>query len=127
MRTMVPLSLSLLLGLALLLTAPGALAQGGGGTPGGVITEIKSPPLQNSDEFALPISIHNTVSIGSEFFGWAGAIMQMHLLDNSELDADAFHAIMPTRYTPPGGIVALPTVPPSGVIASPLGVRSRTS
>jgi len=108
-------SLSLLLGLALALAASAALAQG-------VDTEIKTPPLQNSDTFFIPISIHNTAP-NPAFAGWAGAIMKMHLYDNTELDVDAFHSALPGRTTLPGGTVV--TFPASTPLVDPLGPRSQ--
>lgn len=110
-------SLSLLLGLALFLAASAALAQG-------VDTEIKTLPLQNSDTFFIPISIHNTAP-NPPFAGWAGAIMKLHLLDNTELDVDAFHALLPWRAIGPGGTTFAGPGPVSVPIASPLGPRSQ--
>ena len=118
------LSLLSLLALALLFVATTALAQG-------VVTEIKTPPLQDSDTFTIHISIHNTSPGGPgapanpPWAGWAGAIMEMHLLDNTELDVDGFHAKLPWRATGPGGTAFPGPGPTSVLIASPLGPRSQ--
>jgi hypothetical protein len=110
------LRLALVLALSLLFPASVALAQG-------VNTMIKTPPLMDSDTFTIHISIHNTAP-NPPWAGWAGAIMQMHLLDNGELDVDAFHASLPWRAVGPGGTVFPGPGPVSVPIASPLGPRS---
>jgi len=118
------LRLALLLALALLFSATTALAQG-------VITQIKTPPLQDSDTFTIHISVHNTAPGGPgtpanpPWAGWAGAIMEMHLLDNTELDVDGFHATLPWRAVGPGGTVIPGPGPTSVLIANPLGPRSQ--
>ncbi len=109
------LSLLSLVGLALLFAATSALAQG-------VVTEIKTPPLQDSDTFTIHISIHNTAP-NPPWAGWAGAIMSGHLLDNTELDVDAFHPVLPMRATGPGGTPFV--FPASSFVKSPLGPRSQ--
>jgi len=111
---------ALVLALALLFSTTTALAQG-------VSTMIKTPPLQNSDTFTIHISVHNTAP-NPPWAGWAGAIMEMHLLDNSELDIDAIHAGLPMHVglasipgAPPGSTV----IPASGFLMSPFGPRSQ--
>src|SRR5262245_66189422 len=90
---------ALVLGLTPLFPATAALAQG-------VSTMIKTPPLQQSDTFTIHISIHNTAP-NPPWAGWAGAIMEMHLLDNTELDITAVHAGLPMRATGTMGSVLI--------------------
>ncbi len=73
-----------LVGLALLLGAPTAFAQ--------VVSTIKSPPLQDSDSFIIPINIHIPAA-NPPFAGWAGALVSAHILDASEVDILSVHAL----------------------------------
>lgn len=112
-------SLSMLLVLALLFATSEALAQGGAGTPGGgVITDIKSPLLQNSDTFVVPISIHNTAP-NPPWAGWAGGIVTTHILDPSEIDSFTLHSATNTGHCAGGACNASVVLPPSAVTGAP--------
>ena len=63
----------------------------------GVITDIKTRPMLNSETTIIPIAIHNTVSNPSGgIIGWVGALMKVHILDATELNVDRFHSIHPS-------------------------------
>ncbi|REK09461.1 MAG: PEP-CTERM sorting domain-containing protein [Planctomycetota bacterium] len=72
----------------LFLAAAGLLISGSMALAQGVVTDVKTPPLQASDTFTLPIAIHNT-SPNAPYAGWAGGRMKMHVLDAGEMDVDA--------------------------------------
>ncbi len=76
----------------------------------GVITTIKTPPMQASEVITLPLAIHPAAP-APPWAGWAGARMKAHIMDAGELDVDA---IVPTA----GGTV---TGPP---YIEPFGPRS---
>jgi hypothetical protein len=63
--------------MAVLLAGTVVLAQG-------VITDIKTPPMQASDVFSLPLAIHPAGQ--PPWAGWAGARMSMHIADAGEMD-----------------------------------------
>ena len=74
----------------------------------GVETDIKTPPLQNSDEFTIPIAVHNINPVSN----WAGVLMEVHILDNTEIDIDAIDPAPPMLGVP---------------MANPFGPRSNNS
>ena len=88
----------------------------------GVITDIKTQPLRNSETTQIPIAIHNTVA-NPAHLGWVGALMSMHILDNSEIDVDSVHSIYPSRVHF-GGSTFIGPFNASALLHSPFGVRS---
>lgn len=90
---------------ALLLAGTTVLAQG-------VITDIKTPPLQASDVIILEADFHPGVA-NPPWRGWAGARIAMHILDNTEMDV--------VGITPVPGGIPLPT------ITNPFGPASNNS
>jgi len=85
----------------LVVLAAGAMAFGQG-----VFTDIKTPLMRNSETITIPIDIHNPAAVPN----WAGAIMQVHIVDAKEVDIDAI-----TPVNDPTG---------SGRITDPFGPRS---
>jgi hypothetical protein len=66
--------------------APAAFGDNGGvSNPPGVFTNFKTPPLATSENFILPIDIHHT-GPNPGWAGWAGAIMDVHIIDPNEVD-----------------------------------------
>ena len=89
-----PIGPCLLAAASVLAIAPVVLAQPMGGVPGPgpgmpLITDFKTPPLANSDTFAITLEMHFGGPIPPKV-GWAGAIMKLHILDASEVDIDSF-------------------------------------
>lgn len=76
----------------------------------GVVTDIKTPPLQNSDTFNLKLDIHPAAD-SPPYAGWAGARMKMHVLDADEMDVDA---IVPVAGSSTGGPTGPPYIEPFG-------------
>lgn len=65
-------------------TPPGATSGGMPDPNGGLITSIKTPPMSAGEVISIPIDIHN--SSGAVLPNWAGALVQVHLADPSEVD-----------------------------------------
>jgi hypothetical protein len=63
-----------------------------------VDTAWKTPPLQDTDVIQIPIDIHPTAP-NPLWAGWAGALMDVHILDATELDI--FGIRNPTGITYP--------------------------
>ena len=80
----------------------------------GVVTDIKSPPMVDSQVWTANISTHFPEGAQPAWGGYAGAIMELHVLDNSEVDVDA--VVGKQGGHPPGR-------PPVNVL-SPFGPRS---
>jgi hypothetical protein len=99
------------------------VAFGQGGVPGGpstVITDFKTPQLDDTDFYIIPFDFHvnvgnpiTTSDLGNTYVyaGWAGAVMTVHLLDNTEQDVTAI-------LDPGGGLIG------PGVITEPFGFPS---
>jgi hypothetical protein len=74
--------------------APAVFAQPAGGVPGPgpgmpLITDFKTPPLADTDTFAITLEMHFKGPIPPKV-GWAGAIMKLHILDATEVDIAGF-------------------------------------
>jgi hypothetical protein len=101
-----------LAGALILAFAPTALGQGGVAIgPGGVDTQFKTPPLQESDTILIPLDMHPTTAMGAPWLGWGGAMMRLHLADPTEVDVLAV-------ADPSGNVTTLPFGPPSQGVAS---------
>jgi hypothetical protein len=79
--------------------------------PGGVDTQFKTPPLQESDTILIPLDMHPTTAMGAPWLGWGGAMMRLHLADPTEVDVLAV-------ADPSGNVTTLPFGPPSQGVAS---------
>ena len=99
--------LSLLLTLGLVFFTKVALAQG-------VVTNVKSPPMQASDTFTIHVSIHNTAP-NPPWAGWAGAMVSTHILDGGEIDAFTLHSPINTAHCVSGACNVSVVLPPSAV------------
>ena len=90
------------------------VAFGQGGVPGpftsSILTTFKTPPLQNSESFVIPLDFHinvpNPTTFGVVAAGWAGVSIKAHLLDNTELDVVKFSGVNPG--SPPFGMLDSP-------------------
>ncbi|MFW6124712.1 MAG: hypothetical protein ACOC46_01080, partial [Pirellulales bacterium] len=80
----------------------------------GVITDIKTPPLQNSDHFFIPIDIHTNFSAPN----WGGARMKVHILDASEVDIVSITPVTGPTRDPVGPTIISPFGPASENAAS---------
>jgi len=59
----------------------------------GVQPDFKSPPLRDSDNWFVPFAVHYEDAAGGlPYPNWAGAIVRMHVLDNTEVDVDAIRS-----------------------------------
>ncbi len=89
----------------------------------GVITDVKTPPLQASDIFKLPIDFHPG-GPSPPWAGWAGSRMKMHIQDAGEMDVVGLTPVASGAgsRTPTG--TGLPTGP---FIPSPFGPASNNS
>jgi hypothetical protein len=81
----------------------------GVGTPSGLVSDFKTPPLQTSQTINLPLGIHFSAP-NPGYAGWAGAYVQIHLADPSEVD---FVQLAPVAGHF-GGSGLYPFGPPSG-------------
>jgi hypothetical protein len=81
-----------------------------------VITDFKTPPLQDSDTFPVTLEVHFN-AILPPWIGWAGAIMKLHVLDASEVDVDSFTVADPS-LTGVGPFGSDPFGPRSGNLES---------
>ena len=75
--------------------------------------EIKTPPLQNSDTISIALDKH--VPVPTEHANWAGTMMQLHVLDNSEVDVDAVIALQTVEQGLNGD---------TNIFSNPFGPRS---
>jgi hypothetical protein len=113
-------------GLAVVMLVTTAFAQG-------VITEIKTPPMRDSDVMTIPMALHydDGTGEGNPYMpaipgsGWAGAVVTMHILDAREVDIDAITPVPGTviRYRPVVGGPPV-TIGPTQPWPDPFGPRS---
>jgi len=94
------------IGLAVAMAATTAFGQG-------VVTDIKTRPMADSDTTTIDLAIHMEGDVNWNY-GWAGARVQIHILDATEVDVDG---ITPTLSDG----VQHPTIP------DPFGPRSANS
>jgi hypothetical protein len=90
--------------------APGPFPSPLGGTtggtlgPGGLITNYKTPQLSAGQSVSIPITVHN--SSGAVLPNWAGVLVEVHLIDPSEVDITAVRvggAPVPHPFPTSGG------------------------
>jgi hypothetical protein len=99
----------------------------------GAITEIKTPPMRDSDVITIPLRLHfpgdptgglpGPDELGGA--GWAGARYKIHVQDPTEVDVDAVVAA-PGYLVRSSGLPGTPLPPTIGpVIPEPFGPRSQ--